>query len=290
MNQNLKPEIIVEASCHTGEGPLWHPDEQVIYWVDIPIGRLYRHSPSSGQTNTFDMGQAVGGLTLQADGSLLLFMARGAVAIWKDDLLTPVIQAIPGEEDSRFNDVIADPEGRVFAGTMSSPTKPGSLYRIDTDRTVTQVLSGLGTPNGMGFTPDRRGFYHTDTRVGEISIYDYDQGTGNICNRRLFAKAPPDEGRPDGLTVDAEGCVWSARWDGSRLVRYNPQGQMLASIMFPVKKVSCPTFGGPDYKDIFVTTAGGHDRSLNGAAAGSLYTLKSNTSGVPEFRSKIRLP
>jgi D-xylonolactonase len=290
MDLRTQPELIVDAACHTGEGPLWHPDEQAVFFVDIPAGRLYRHHPASGRTETFEIGQAVGGFTIQTDGALLLFMARGAVALWRNGHLTPLLPGIPGEEDSRFNDVIADPRGRVFCGTMSSPAHPGRLYRLDPDLRLTPMLEGIGTSNGMGFTPDGRGFYHTDTRTREICLFDYDEASGTLSNRRLFATAPAGEGGPDGLTVDAEGCVWSARWDGSRLVRYAPDGRLLATIPFPVLKVSCPTFGGPDYTDLFVTTAGGQDRARNGATAGSLYRLRCGARGVPEFRSRIVPP
>ncbi|MEI6808996.1 MAG: SMP-30/gluconolactonase/LRE family protein [bacterium] len=285
----IKPEVLVDCTCETGESPLWHPIEARVYWVDIPAGHLYRHAPATGKTEIFEIGTEVGGFTIQTDGALLLFMAKGAVALWRDGKLQTVIEEIPEERDSRFNDVIADPQGRVFCGTMSSPKHPGRLYRLDTDRKITPVLEGVGTSNGMGFTAKDRLFYHTDTRTHEIRIFDYDKSTGAISTPRVFVKVTDPAGGPDGLTVDADGCVWSARWGGACLVRYDPAGQELFRIDFPATKVSCLTFGGKDYTDMFVTTAGGNDRKDNGPGAGALFHLNLGIKGVPEFFSRIQV-
>lgn len=283
------PRVLVDCACETGENPLWHPDEQRIYWVDIPAGRLYRHDPAAGRTETFELGAPTGGFTLQEDGSLLLFMARGAVRTWRDGRLETLIEELPDEGDNRFNDVIADPEGRVFCGTMTAPSHPGRLYRLDTGARITQLLDGIGTSNGMGFTPDRTRLYYTDTGAHEIYLFDYDRKTGGIANRRIFVSVTErGAGRPDGLTVDAEGCVWSARWDGACLVRYAPDGTERLRIPFPARNVSSITFGGPGYEDLFITTAAGRNPAEAGAHAGALFHLRPGVRGVPEFRSRIR--
>jgi D-xylonolactonase len=281
--------MIADYQCLTGEGPLWHPDESRVYWVDIPAGRLFRYDPATGHHEQCYQGDVIGGFTLQADGSLLLFGARGAVVVWREGSVHTIIDEIPAERESRFNDVIADPAGRVFCGTMSSPTAKGRLYRLDCDGTLSVVVENVGTSNGLGFTPDRRGMYYTDSPTHEICRYDYDQATGAINNRRIFVTTPADEGVPDGMTVDAEGYVWGARWDGSCLVRYTPEGQEVLRIPFPAKKVSSVIFGGPDYTDIYVTTAGGQDKAENGPGAGALFRLSLGIRGVPEFRSRIGL-
>lgn len=288
-------ELIADYPCHTGENPLWHPDEQKVYWVDIPPGTLYRHDPATGENEVFEMGEAVGGFTLQEDGALLLFMARGGVREWREGRLRPVIEEIPEERDNRFNDVIADPEGRVFCGVMSTERRAGRLYRLDPDGALATLVEGVGTSNGLGFTPDGKGLYYTDSPRREIYLYDYDRATGAIDNRRVFVKVPEEEsvrpeGKPDGLTVDAEGCVWSARWDGHCVVRYDPDGVEMRRLTFPTRKVSSVTFGGPDYSDLYATTAGGHERDANGATAGALYRLRPGVTGVPEFRSRVRVP
>ena len=285
----MEPELIADYACVTGEGPLWHPDEQRLYWVDIPKGRLFRYEPASGQHEQCLEGEALGGFTIQADGALLLFMARGAVKIWRAGELTTVIDEIPDERSTRFNDVIADPAGRVFCGTMPTAERPGRLYRLDPDGTLTKLLDGIGCSNGMGFTLDRRQMYYTDSTAHEIYLFDYDQATGAITNRRVFARNAPEEGMPDGMTVDAEGYVWSARWDGGCLVRYAPDGTEERRIAFPARKVSSVTFGGPDYTDIYVTTAGGDNKAAEGWGAGALFRLNLGIRGLPEFRSRIGL-
>lgn len=283
----MEPELIADYGCVTGEGCLWHPVERKLYWVDIPQGRMFRYDPSSGCHEQCHEGDVIGGFTIQTDGALLLFMAKGAVKTWRDGEMATVIDELPDERDNRFNDVIADPVGRVFCGTMSTNDRAGRLYRLGTDGTITVVLEGVGTSNGMGFTPDRRGMYHTDTRTHEIYLFDYDEASSAISDKRVFARAPDGEGRPDGMTVDAEGYVWSARWEGSRVVRYDPSGQEVMRIDFPAKKVSCVTFGGDDYRDLYFTTAGGDNKEENGPGAGGLYRLRTGIRGVPEFHSII---
>jgi len=283
----MNPEVIVDCACATGENPLWHPMEKRVYWVDIPVGRLFRHDPVSVRTESFDLGIATGGFTIQPDGALLLFMARGGVAVWREGTMQKLIKGIVDERENRFNDVIADPEGRVFCGTLSLPTRPGRLYRLDVDCRFARLLDDVGTSNGMGFTPDGKRMYHTDTRKHEIRMFDYDRATGAIINQRTFVKVSEGPSRPDGLTVDAEGCVWSARWEGSCLVRYSPEGKEMLRIEVPVKNVSSLTFGGPDYTDIYITTAGGNDRVVNGSSAGALFHMNLGIRGVPEFFSRI---
>ena len=285
----MKPEMVADYACQTGEGPLWHPDEKRLYWVDIPNGKMFWYDPATGAHEQCYEGEPIGGFTLQADGALLLFMARGAVQTWRDGEMETVIPEIADERESRFNDVIAAPDGGVFCGTMPTPDRPGRLYRLDTDGTIVKLLDGIGCSNGMGFTPDRKQMYYTDSPAHEIYLFDYDEDSGAISNQRVFARVPEDGGFPDGMTVDAEGCVWSARWDGSCLVRYTPEGEEQQRVSFPVGKVSCITFGCDGYTDAFVTTAGGNDKASEGADAGALFRLNLGVTGVPEFRSRVGL-
>ncbi len=287
---SAEPELIADYACIVGEGPLWHPDEGRVYWTDITGGKLFRYTPATGEHEQCYAGDQVGGFTIQEDGALLLFMARGAVKTWRDGKLTTVIEDIPDERESRFNDVIADPRGRVFCGTMPTPTRKGRLYRLDTDGSLTVMLEDIGCSNGMGFTPDRSQMYYTDSEAYKIYLFDYDESTGDLSNEHVFEQHEPSGGLPDGMTVDSAGRVWSARWDGSALVCYDPDGSIVQTIDFPVKKVSCATFGGPEYEDLYVTTAGGDQKETDGALAGSLFRLRlPGVRGVPEFRSRIRV-
>ena len=286
MSQTREPEVVANFACEIGEGPLWHPDEQCLYWTDIPAAKLLRFDPESGQTTTYDTGLPVGGFTLHEDGRLLLFMAEGTIKLWHNGSMETVIADLPEEHGNRFNDVIADPEGRVFCGVMSTRQRKGRLYRLDPDGSITVMIEGTGTANGMGFTPDLDQMYFCDSRERTISLFDYDRGTGNLTNRQIIVTTEGDEGKPDGMTIDAAGFIWSARWDGSRLVKMSPVGEPLEHYMVPTKKVSCITFGGNDMTDMYVTTAGGQDPTENGELAGSLFRMNLGIKGKPEFRSR----
>lgn len=283
----MKPKIVADTRLVVGEGTLWHAGEQKLYWLDIPNGSIYRYDPREGRHERIYAGEVIGGFTIQADGSLLLFMARGAVRTWKRGELSTVIEEIPEERETRFNDVIADPEGRVFCGTMSTPKRPGCLYRLGRDGKITRLLEGIGISNGLGFSPDRKRLYYTDSAKGEIYVFDYDKAGGTISNQRVLIRVPASEGEPDGLTVDAEGYLWSARWNGGCIVRFSPEGREVLRVELPARKVSCLTFGGMDCQDIYISTAGGDKRDEEGPGAGALFCLNLGIRGRAEFPSRV---
>jgi len=285
----MVPELMADYRCETGEGPLWHPMERQVYWSDIPRGRIFRLNPFSRRHEQIYEGRIVGGYTIQSDGSLLLFMDRGSVAVWRDGKLEYLVNEMEGEADNRFNDVAADPAGRVFCGTMPTDTRSATLYRMDTDGSITTVLEGVGLSNGIGFSPDQKQMYYTDSLARKIYIFDYDIDSGDITNQRVFVETPDDGSIPDGMTVDAEGYVWGARWDGSSLYRYNPDGEQVVQIQFPAKKVSSVIFGGVDLTDMYVTTAGGGNKAEEGPGAGGLFRLNVGVQGKPEFLSRVGL-
>lgn len=296
----MNPRVIADYKNIVGEGPLWHTQEKRLYWGDIVGGKLFRYDPETSEHELFFEGPVIGGFTIQSDGSQLLFMEYGKVAILNaSGELSTVIERLPGEEKNRFNDVIADPLGRVFCGTMAldsedamSKRVTGKLYRLDTDGTITELLDGIGISNGLGFTPDRKQMYYTDSVENAIYIFDYHEASGDISNQRIFVNTPSEdhEGVPDGMTVDAEGYIWSARAGGGKLVRYSSNGREDLTVHFPTANiVSSVTFGGPDMTDIFVTTIGGDKRPEAGPEAGSLFQLNLGVVGVPDFKSQVRL-
>ena len=293
----MEPEIVADYENEVGEGPMWHPMDKRLYWGDIHKGRIFWFDPATEKHELFYEGDSmIGGYTIQEDGSLLLFMEKGAIAELRDGKLKYLIEELPGEGESRFNDVIADPAGRVFCGTMPvdanramAGERLGTLYRLDTDGSITPVLGDRGISNGMGFTPDRKQMYYTESMDYKIYIFDYDINTGAISNQRVFVETPSDQGVPDGMTVDAGGYVWSAHAGGSKLTRYTPQGAVERVIPFPTQIVSSVAFGGADMADIFVTTIGGDDRATYGPGSGALFRLQLGIKGVPEFYSRIRV-
>ncbi|HEX4129317.1 MAG TPA: SMP-30/gluconolactonase/LRE family protein [Pirellulales bacterium] len=294
----MTPEIVADYACRTGERPLWHAAERRLYWTDIPAGKMFRYDPATGRHEQVYEGRPVGGFTIQADGALLLFMDRGTVATWRDgELRHTIIDDIAAEHDSRFNDVIADPAGRVFCGTMGVKddqgrvVRNGRLYRLDCDGKITRLLDDVATSNGMGFTLDLRTMYHTETGRRTIWQFDYDQATGAITNRRAFITLPqqPTNARPDGLAVDAEGRLWSAQYDGGCLICFDAQGREQQRLELPTSRVTCPTFGGEALDELYVATAGGDDRQKNGPTAGALFRFRLAARGRPEFLSRVGL-
>lgn len=289
MTGNGELERVSATECVTGENPTWHPDEKVVYWTDIPGAKIYRYDPATGETTVHYSGDIVAGFTVQADGALLLFGAGGKITLLKGGQVKVLLQSIPAETSTRFNDVIADPLGCVFAGTMPAGGRSGRLYRVETDLTVHEVVSGVGISNGLGFSPDRRTLYYTDSDPARtIYRFAYDAATGEISDKQTFLTVNEGHAVPDGLTVDAEGNIWSARWDGGCIVRYAPDGRELSRLVVPgAVKVTSLTFGGDDNQDIYITTAGGDDKGSNGIYAGSLFRVRLGIRGKPEFRSQI---
>ena len=284
-----KPNIVVDRPYHNAEVPLWHSQQECLYWTDIPRGMIFRYYPQTDTHEQIYTGEPVGGMTIQADGSLLLFKTKGTIERWQEGKITTLVAEIPEEKATRFNDAIADPQGRVFSGTMITPERSGHLYRLDPDGSLHLILEGLTIPNGMGFSPDHKYFYFTDSDSRTIYRFTYDVETGNLSDRQILIVTPTGEGVPDGLTVDAEGYIWSARWDGSHLFRYTPEGEEVLRIPFPALKVSSVTFGGFDYDTIYVTTAGGYDRQKEGSGAGAVFSLQLGIKGVPEFFSQVQV-
>lgn len=287
-NELINPKEIANYSCVIGECPLWHPIEQRLYWLDIDDGRMFRYDPGTGEHEQCYAGEIVGGFTIQEDGALLLFMAKGAVKILHTNELTTVIDEIPEERDSRFNDVIATPAGSVLCGTMPGENHLGRLYNLNQDGTYHKLLDGISCSNGLGFSPDLKHLYYTDSEAKTIYVFDYDLKTGSISNKQTFLHTPEEPGVPDGLTVDAQGYIWTARWDGGCLIRYSPDGVEELRIAFPARKVSSVMFGGSDYTDMYVTTAGGDNKSQEGSGAGGLFYLNLGVRGKPEFFSKVK--
>ncbi len=281
----IEPELIAQYGCVIGENPLWHPGQERLYWVDIATGRLFWFHPATGQHRQCLQGPVIGGFTLQRDGALLLFLERGEIGLWKHDRFVRTLLKVPGHEDSRFNDVIADERGRVFCGIMSTADRPSCLYRLDTDGTFHKVLSDVGCSNGMAFTVDGQRLLHTDSFARTISTYRYHSDNGEIDQQGSFASFTKEQGSPDGLCMDASGRAYSALWEGHTVVCLNEKGEAEATIPLPVAQVSSVTFGGPKLRDLYITTAG-YDPATR-SSAGALFRVHDLAQGRQEHSSEI---
>lgn len=290
-----KVEHILEVQNRLGEGPRWHPEEQALYWVDIENDYFYRYFPRNGDAEGFSVGMPVGALGFREAGGLVLAV-RDGLALWhfgkgRTGRLEFVSDVEADKRDARFNDGAVDPGGRFWAGTMTfdGSSNGSSLYRLDPDHSLHTMATGFTISNGIGWAPDRKTMYHTDTEKQVIYAYDYDLATGNIANRRDFVRTSGEEGFPDGLTVDSEGFVWSAFYGGWRVTRYDPDGKKERDVYLPVSNVTACTFGGPDLTDLYITTAWS-DLSVTQRRkqplAGDLFMLRTGIKGQPE--SKFR--
>jgi D-xylono/L-arabinono-1,4-lactonase len=292
------PTQVTSISCQIGENPLWHPKLAKVLFLDIPTGEIHAYNPADKSCKTFSKGRTTGGMLHHHDGNLLLFQ-DGAITLLTIEGLEPGKQKILADNqcpgNHRFNDVIADPVGRVYAGTLGGAD--GKLIRFDLDGKATTLLDGLGVPNGMGFTPDQQHLYFTDSAARKIYLFDYDQTTGNLSHQRTFADIPESQGVPDGMTVDAQGFVWTAIWFGGRLKRFGPGGALEREVHFPVAQTSAITFAGPNLDDIYITSAGTsiadsmapkNDNHSQKPRGGFLFHLKiPGIKGRPPFHSNI---
>ncbi len=273
-----------------GEGAMWSADEQALYWVDLDTNYFYRWDYHTGQQQTYDAGQLVGCLRLRAKGGLVLAAQHG-FAFWDFDGNRLIPIADPEQNPKiRFNDGNVDPQGRFWAGSMlfgpDIGTPGGSLYRLDPDGRVNRMATEQVIPNGIGWSPDHKTMYHADTTCNVIFAYDYDEATGRIENKRNFVYTPEAKGMPDGLSMDAEGYVWSCRWDGWSVIRYNPQGRVDREIRLPAARVTSCAFGGPDLDELFITTARtglSEEERRQQPLAGDIFRLKTDVKGAPSY-------
>lgn len=282
-------EHILSAQAELGEGPLWHPDEQVLYFLDITQGRLHRFDPAGGLHTVTDLGVVVGSMGVRAAGGWVMATRAGLALRDADGQETLIGDPDASENDEvRFNDGKTDPTGRFWAGKMGNGFT-NSLYRLDPDCSIHRMESGIGVSNGLGWSPDLKTFYYTDSPAMKIYAYEYDAASGAISNRRDFAVVPAGGGQPDGLAVDAEGCLWSARWGGWKVVRYAPDGQVLAEIAMPVELPTSCAFGGPNLDELYITSAYVDVPAERRAAqplAGDVFRIRPGVRGLPEPKFK----
>ena len=246
-------------------------------------------------------GVGISGFAKDREGGFVIANSHGVWTWDGGDQIRLVASEVDGFE-CRLNDAIADPAGRFLAGSCfyeSDREYPwGHLIQVGTDGCVKILDDGIHLANGLGFSPDCRTLYFTDSGERCIYAYDYNGETGSVRNRRVAVKVPETEGLPDGMTVDAEGFLWSAQWYGSCIVRYDPEGKVERQIGIPAKQTSSLAFGGEELTDIFVTSAG---RSFctplmppdydpaSGYFGGRLYHINLGIRGKPEFKTDLLL-
>lgn len=298
------PELSVLADYGDlcGEGPIWDIKAQRLYWTDISGQKFFCYDWAARKHWLVKEGFEIGGAAFNRSGGFVVANSSG-FWLWDGAGEPRLIAEQADGSKCQLNDCIADPAGRFLAGSVfydaTSKDYPlGKLLRLDTDGTAHVLDEGIHLANGLGFSVDTKTLYFTDSIARIIYAYDYDAKSGSARNRRVFVKVPATSGLPDGLTVDAEGFVWSAEWYGSRVVRYDRDGKIERTIETPAKQTSSLAFGGPELTDIFITSAGksepmpvmppGYDPN-SGNFGGALYHLNLGIRGKAEFVADIRV-
>jgi len=278
-------EVLVNARCKLGENPLWNERTGRLYWTDIDAGKLHRYDAATGEHEVIYEGEKVGGFTLQEDDGLLLFRVHDIAHLTAGGKVK-VLRKVEEAGMRRFNDVVATPQGEVLAGTIGETETSGGLYRFGRDGGLQKLFHGTGIANGMGFSPDLAHFYWTASTQRHLYRFDYDAETGRLGERTLIYEASEAEGTPDGLTVDIEGNLYSARYGGAALVKHAPDGRVLGRLELTVPNVTSACFGGASFDELFITTAGG---GAEGASpeAGAVFRHKLGVKGRREFRSRV---
>jgi len=284
MGSETKVECVADVRAELGEGPVWVAAEQALYWVDINGRRIFRLD-AVGKRDEWPTPMRVGSIAPRAGGGFIAGTDQGIALVDLDQDRFEVV-ASPERHlpHNRFNDGKVDRQGRFWAGTMDDREKgsAGALYRIDPDRACTAIDGGYGITNGPAFSPDGALMYHSDTLRQVTYAFDLD-AAGKASNRRIFLQFGPGDGHPDGMTVDAEGCLWIAFWGGWCVRRFAPDGALLRTIEMPVEQPSSCAFGGPDMTTLYVTSAWdglSFDARAAQPLAGGLFAIETGVKGL----------
>jgi D-xylono/L-arabinono-1,4-lactonase len=292
-------ETLASNNDRCGESPIWDADKQRLIWNDMNASLVFAFDYVSGAVQKLNTsGLNAAGMAFNESGELV-FAGTGGLHLWREDGESRTLLMQHENELLNFNDILAEPQGRLYAGTWywgpNEYEKLGKLYLIETDGSVSIQDEGIQLSNGLGLSPDTKMLYYADSTMRRIYAYDV-AASGSLSNRRVFVDVPSTEGIPDGLTVDSQGFVWSAQWYGSQIVRYDPDGKAERRFQVPATQVTCLAFGGPEWNELYITTASedwrtryeppGYD-SLHVHLGGELYRLKLDIQGKPEYKTKF---
>jgi len=281
----VKVHTICSAGAELGEGPIWVPQDQALWFVDIAGRALHRYQLDSEHHTMWATPDRVSFVVHIGGAGFLVALGR---AIHHFDALSGEFRHMTSVEphlaDNRINDACVSPQGELWFGSMhdleTDPT--GALYRLDREGRITALDHGYVISNGPAFSPNGRIFYHTDSF--RRTIYAFDCGAnGQLSNKRILIQLDESAGFPDGTSVDAEGCLWIALWGGWAVRRYSPTGTLLENLAFPCANVTKLAFGGADYRTAFVTTAWRGLSMAERAAqptAGDLFSFRTEVPGL----------
>ncbi|ANE45819.1 hypothetical protein SY83_05350 [Paenibacillus swuensis] len=282
-------DLLYNGRNELGEGPLWDERTGQIYWIDIKRHEIWSYHLEEGTARNYDVGQSIGSFGIREDGTFVCALRQGFFTMDPADGRLELIAELDSPQpEHRFNDGKCDPTGRFWAGTMplqdSKPT--GTLYRLREDGAIEPRRDGLVCSNGLCWSEDGATMYFIDSPTRVVSAFRFDPSSGNLSDERVVVRLPEGEGVPDGMTIDREGMLWVAQWDGWKVSRWDPQtGERLAVVHVPAARVTSCIFGSPEFDELFITTAGisqeDSERAAEQPLAGGLFRAKVNAQGRP---------
>lgn len=281
-------ECVLDAKTMLGEGPLWDPRDNVLYWVNITAREIHRFDPATGVDEVWSAPEDVGCLAVRRRGGLVVALASGFYFFDPESgSFDHIVDPEPDTPENRFNDGKPDRQGRFWAGTMHNlnAKDSGSLYRLDPDLSWHRMVSGITVSNGLAWSPDGDVMYYADSPAQTVWAWDFDGEDGTISNRRVFIDTTETGGAPDGATVDSDGGYWLALPGAWRVICYSPKGRADRTIDLPVSNPTCTAFGGPDLRTLYITTAtfAAPPGTLGDQPlAGGLFAVDIGVQGLPE--------
>lgn len=284
----MEAQLVINTKAKLGEGPIWHHEQNQLYWIDIEGRQLHLYKPDVGELTSFPTQERIGTVVPIKEGGALIALQNG---IYSMDLssghMTLITNPLDTLPDMRFNDGKCDPAGRFWVGTMHLQNKQGaaSLYVMDSHHHVRQVLDNLTISNGIIWSGDQKTMYFIDTPTRQVKAFEYNVTTGDISSPSVAITIPDGSGDPDGMTIDEEGMLWIGLWGGAAVGRFNPNtGELIQKIEVPALNVTACAFGGELLDTLYITTA---SIGMNEAQqkkyphAGGLFAVKPGVKGVP---------
>jgi len=279
-------ELVVDCKNHHGEGVVWNSADQRIWWTDIEGRSIWSFKPGTGEHAQYDLDDRVCCFAPRRSGGLIVGFADRISLFDLDSRQEQIIERFePDNPATRVNDGCTDRQGRLVVGGMNEANgaADSSVYRVDADLSVNEIISGVACANSTCFSPDGKTLFFADTPDNEIVAYDYNDQSGTVSNRRVHCSFTSEPGLPDGSCVDAEGGVWNAEWEGRRVVRINREGVIDQIIEVPVWKPTCCAFGGPELDTLYITTSrflSDEQAIANEPLSGGLFAVKPGPRGV----------
>jgi sugar lactone lactonase YvrE len=252
----LDAELVLDAGAILGEGPVWDADAGVLWWVDIEGRQIHRFDPVTMADSAIPTPTMVGAVALRARGGLVAALADGVYTVDVDcSALTP-FSPLDEPPNVRSNESKCDPAGRLLVGTMAYDYAPiGSLYSIEAGGSMRRLLGDLEIANGMAWSADSGTFYYIDSPTRRVDAFDYDLTTGSVARRRPWLEFDDPVAKPDGMAIDSEGGLWIAFWGAGEVRRYASDRSLDVVVRVPAKQVTSAVFGGPDLRNLYITSA-----------------------------------